>query len=164
MRPAHCTSEIMISRLISMIVFRDPGAPSGSRPSGNAQATRQAISSSVEVLVVAERPNSRAGVASRREGISLRNVAERSGRGSVGPGFPNRLEDLLDRGLEEEEDPLGHGPSVHLNREFAAVPVHHFHFDSGFSPQCVRQTGGMCSGSGSGRTFSNDYLFHNWPS
>jgi hypothetical protein len=115
-------------------------------------------------LVVAEGPSSRAGVASRREGLSLRNVAERSGRRPVGRGFPNRLEDLLDRGLEEEKDPLGHGPSVHLHREFAAVPVHHFHFDSRFFPQCVRQTGGMFSGSGSGRAFSNGYLFHNWPS
>ena len=116
-----------------------------------------------ELLVVVERLGSRAGVASRREGFSLRNVAERSGCCSVGPGFPDRLEDLLDRWLEEEKNPLGHGPSVHLHREFAAIPVHHFHFDSRFFPQCVRQTGGMFSRPGSGRAFSNGYLLHDWP-
>ena len=110
--------------------------------------------------MIAERFISRAGVASRREGPALRDVAEPSGRCSVGPGFPNRLEDLLDRGREEEKDPLGHGLSIHLHREFAAVSVHHFHFDSRFLPQCVRQTGGMFSGPDSGRAFSNGYLLH----
>ena len=49
-----------------------------------------------ESLVVAEQSGSRAGVPSDREGLSPRNVAERSGIGFAGHGFPNRLEDLLD--------------------------------------------------------------------
>ena len=113
-----------------------------------------------ELLVVAEQSGSRAGVPSDREGLAPRNVAERSGICFAGSGFPNRLEDLLDRGLEEEKNPLGHGPTVHLDCEFTPVPVHHFHFDSRFFPQGVRQTGGMFSGAGSGRAFSNGYLFH----
>jgi hypothetical protein len=50
-----------------------------------------------------------------------------------------------------------------LHREFAAVPVDQLHFDSRFFPQCVRQTGGMFPGPGSGRAFPNGYSSHNWP-
>ena len=112
------------------------------------------------LLVVAERPTSPAGVANKRKVISLRNVTERLGLCFVGPGFSYRLQNLLDRGLEEEKKLFGHGPTVHLHCEFTAVPVHYFHFDSRFFPQCVRHTGGMFSGTDSDRAFSNGYLFH----
>ncbi len=78
----------------------------------------------------------------------------------VGPGISNRRQNLLDRGHEEEKKLFGHGPTVHLHCEFTAVPVHYFHFDSRFFPQCVRHTGGMFSGTDSDRAFSNGYLFH----
>jgi hypothetical protein len=113
---------------------------------------------SLEVPVLGNQANDVKPCASVRH--TAVDVAERSGHCFVGPGCSNRLEDLRDRGFEEEKNPLGHGPTVHLHGEFTAVPVHHFHFDSRFFPQRVRQTGGMLSGTGSGRAFSNSYLFH----
>ncbi len=87
-------------------------------------------------------------------------VAERLGSRFIGPGFPDCFQDLLDGGLEEEQNFLGHDPTVHLDSEFSAFPVHDFHFDSRFLPQGVRHTGSMFAGAASDRAFANGYLFH----
>jgi hypothetical protein len=47
-----------------------------------------------------------------------------------------------------------------LHGQFPALPIHHFHFNSRFLPQCVRHTGGMLAGAASGRAFSYRYFFH----
>jgi len=79
--------------------------------------------------------------------------------GNSVPGFPNCLQDLLDRGLEKE-DSLGHRPAVHLDREFARLPGDHLHFDSRFLAQGVCHTGSMLARAASDRAFANGYFFH----
>src|SRR5262249_15809339 len=84
---------------------------------------------------------------------TIPDVSEGSRSCFAGPGFPNRLHDFFDRGLEIEKSLFGHCPTVHLDAEFTALAVHHFHFDSRFLPQSIRHTGGMFSGTASDRAF-----------
>jgi hypothetical protein len=74
--------------------------------------------------------------------------------------LPNRLHDLFHRGLKEKESFFGHGPAVHLDREFPALAVDHFDFHSRFLPQGIRHTGGVLARAVSDRALANGDLFH----
>lgn len=75
-------------------------------------------------------------------------------------GFANRLQDLFDRRLDNQELLPGDGLAFDLHGELAAAPVHHFDFDSRFFPQRVRHPGGMLSCPDSDRALANGDLRH----